>query len=164
MTDLNPKPINFWSFLATCFPFGLAPFAPGTFGSIPGIIVGGGLGLAFTEGHLTFTQVALSLVAIVVVSFVSIEKTEALWKTHDDKAIVIDELAGQAIPLAFFPMTWQSVLIAFLLFRFFDIVKPGPIGWIDRTWPRAWGTLFDDIVAGVVVLGIIWGLHFYKIL
>lgn len=149
-----PVQLNFWSSLAVAFPLGLAPKAPGTFGSLAGIPVGL---FFFTYGHTLAQRIAwpawlvqtflLSLLG--VFSWWVIERTEKLWNTHDDGRIVIDEVLGQAIPLSFMAADWKVVLAAFVLFRFFDIVKPGPIGWADRKLPGAWGTLIDDVIAGI---------------
>ena len=69
--------------------------------------------------------------------------------THDDQRIVIDEVIGQSIALSFCPPTFLSLILGFTLFRLFDITKPGPIGWADRRLPGAWGTLLDDVMAGI---------------
>jgi phosphatidylglycerophosphatase A len=150
----GPPRLNFWSIIAVAAPLGLMPKAPGTFGSLAGIPVG----LAFYHyGHMlgvrlnvsgTFMQIVL-LTLLGLLSWWSIDKTEKFWGTHDDGRIVIDEVLGQAIPLSLLPADWKWILAAFVLFRFFDIVKPGPIGWADRELPGAWGTLIDDVIAGI---------------
>jgi len=150
----GPARLNFWSSIAVAFPLGLAPKAPGTFGSLAGIPVGL---FFFSYGHTLALRLNLPgwcvqtffLLLLGLLSWWSIDRTEKFWNTHDDGRIVIDEVLGQAIPLSLMAADWKIVLAAFALFRFFDIVKPGPIGWADRELPGAWGTLIDDVIAGI---------------
>jgi phosphatidylglycerophosphatase A len=159
-----PAKLNGWSCLAVVFPLGLAPKAPGTFGSLAGIPVGiffysFGQQLSQSWGWPDGSVQTLLLIALGLFSWLVIERTEKSWNTHDDGRIVIDEVLGQAIPLSYLTGDWKLVVSAFLLFRFFDIVKPGPIGWADRKLPGAWGTLLDDVIAGIfawIVLIVIW--------
>ena len=150
----NGKPMNAFAFVATCYPLGLAPKAPGTWGSLPGI----GLGLVVywlssLPGEALSNGMAAALLIIgSLLSWWVIHKTETLWGTHDDKSIVLDEVIGQAIPLAFFEPNPTIIVVGFVLFRLFDIAKPGPIGWADKHLKGSWGTLFDDILAGIAVL------------
>ena len=69
---------------------------------------------------------------------------------EDPSEVVVDELAGCLIALAFVPRTIPWFLAAFVLFRVFDILKPGPIGLIDRRARGAWGVMGDDVVAGAL--------------
>ena len=91
--------------IACLYPFGYAPKAPGTWGSLPGVLVGW---LIFKwsssindELSFQYSFALVLLLAISVVAYLVIRKTEEYWDCHDDKKIVIDELVGQAIPLAF---------------------------------------------------------------
>lgn len=155
---------NFWTHCATAFRVGYIPFAPGTWGSLPGIVIALAahkLALTASGGTMTgfgfYGTGALLGAAMTAFALFAIDRTEKLWMTHDDKRIVIDEVVGQAIALTFVPPTWTYLLIGFALFRFLDIVKPWPIGMIDRELPGAFGTLMDDVVAGAVVaLVLIW--------
>lgn len=132
----------------------MAPKAPGTFGSLAGIPVGiffytFGKNLADEWQWPDWLPQSMLLILLGLFSWLVIDRTEKFWKTHDDGRIVIDEVLGQAIPLSFIAGDWKLVFGSFALFRFFDIVKPGPIGWADRRLPGAWGTLLDDVIAGV---------------
>ena len=69
---------------------------------------------------------------------------------HDHPGIVWDEFAGFLITMTAVPMSWQTVLAGFLLFRFFDILKPWPIGWLDKKVAGGFGIMLDDIVAGAM--------------
>ena len=67
---------------------------------------------------------------------------------HDHAGIVWDEFVGLWVAMAFLPSTLASVICGFVLFRFFDIVKPWPIGWLDKKMHGGVGIMIDDIVAG----------------
>ena len=69
---------------------------------------------------------------------------------HDRSEVVIDEVAGFAITMTWLPMTWQAWVAGFLLFRLIDVVKPPPIGLLDRKIPGGLGVVADDIGAGIV--------------
>ncbi len=73
--------------------------------------------------------------------------------TEDPGWVVVDEGAGQLLALAALPgPSWLGVALAFALFRLFDILKPGPVGWADRR-PGAFGVMLDDVVAGLLAAG-----------
>lgn len=154
------RPQNLWTFISTVPPFGLSPWAPGTFGSIAGLPLGflllywlGPVSLDLGVGQLAgWLGVLLGLG---VLSYVAIRKTEELWKVHDDKSIVVDEVVGQVLAMAACDMVWWQIGLSFLLFRVLDIAKPGPIGYVDRRG-GAFSTLGDDVIAGLVV-----GLGFF---
>ncbi len=160
MNSSKPKgplpPLDIWGYLALAYPLGLAPKAPGTFGSLMGLPLGALL--FYAAQHLPVPPpyahifVVLCLIILSWGAWYVIDRTEAAWQTHDDSRIVIDEVIGQAIPLAFMGFDPITLGLGFILFRFFDIVKPGPIGWADRKLPGAWGTLLDDLIAGVFAL------------
>ncbi|MBF0266143.1 MAG: phosphatidylglycerophosphatase A, partial [Gammaproteobacteria bacterium] len=80
-------------------------------------------------------------------------------QTHDFSGIVWDEIVGYLITMAFMPMAWEFVILGFILFRFFDIVKPWPIKWLDKQVDGGLGIMIDDVLAGIfswVILMIIW--------
>jgi phosphatidylglycerophosphatase A len=140
---------------AVGFGLGLAPRAPGTFGSLGGLLAGfvinAGAGMLFPAGTtLWYTSVALLLCALTAFAWWSIAVAEKAWGSHDEGKIVVDEIAGQAIAVAFFPPGLICYAAGFLFFRLFDIWKPGPIGAADRDLEGAAGTLVDDLMAGAV--------------
>ena len=137
--------------LSTAFGIGYAPKAPGTFGSLPGLALG--LALAANAG---VAVKIVSLTALVGLSLWAIARTERVLETHDDQRIVIDEVAGQAIAVAFLAPGVLSAVLAFAMFRLLDITKPLAIGWIDRDGPGALGTLGDDLLAGLVAGAVLW--------
>jgi phosphatidylglycerophosphatase A len=156
--------------LATFFGIGYAPSAPGTFGSIPGVVMGLILARTATVRPVYGLALWTGLLAIGLWSVIVFEASE---KVHDDSRVVIDEVMGQS--LAFLPLVflapsvlyWEPLeltllcLAAFTLFRIFDIWKPGPLGWIDRTWETPLGTCLDDLLAGLIAgIILIAGLFF----
>ncbi|MFW7381817.1 MAG: phosphatidylglycerophosphatase A [Oligoflexus sp.] len=154
MKATRPK-LTLSSVLATAYPLGFIPKAPGTWGSLPGLLLGWGiyqLSLSFAEVWLQYSLAIVVLLLMTLGAYWIIAQTEKEWQSHDDKRIVIDEVVGQAIPIAFLGSNIYWMIMGFLLFRFFDILKPGPIGWADRNLPGAWGTLIDDVMAGAAAL------------
>jgi phosphatidylglycerophosphatase A len=82
----------------------------------------------------------------------------ATWVSHasglkDPQFVVIDEVAGQLITMIAVPVSWKSVLLGFILFRGFDIVKPPPVRQLERL-PDGFGIVIDDVAAGLYALAI----------
>jgi phosphatidylglycerophosphatase A len=127
-------------FFASGFYIGYAPKAPGTFGSIFGLAIATAL---LTEGHLPL------VFGILVASALGLWSIAGSGAADRDPGwIVIDEIAGQMIAaLALDRISVLGLLVAFGLFRLFDIWKPGPVGWADRRHDE-WGVMGDDWIAG----------------
>ena len=139
--------------LATALYLGKIPFAPGTFGTLMGIPVAWLFIQAGPVAYMVLT-IALILFACVIA-----ELHERYTNAHDPKEIVIDEVAGYVVAMTWLPYTWQSFLGAFLLFRLFDIWKPGPIRKMDQTIKGGLGTVLDDVAAGLaasIILQVIY--------
>ena len=85
---------------------------------------------------------------LVVFSIVVSSLYEQEFQRHDAKEVVIDEVAGFAVAMLWLPITWQSFVAAFVLFRFFDILKPPPIRQVDQKVPGGLGVVADDVLAG----------------
>lgn len=134
---------NKWHILATGFGSGLAPFAPGTFGTLAAIPV-----------YLMFVYLpmwvffAFTLLTCLVGPKICGRAADDIG-VHDHKAIVWDEFAGFFITMCFVPFSWVNVLLGFVLFRFFDIIKPWPISYLDKHVHGGLGIMIDDIVAGL---------------
>jgi len=145
------KPWYFW--IATGLGTGLMPRAPGTFGSLLGLLLSY-FSLIYLPHDPPFAYVTLALclaLFVIAIAWFSIDWSEADILGHDDQRIVVDEVAGQMLACLIMANTHiLPLLLSFGLFRLFDIWKPGPIGWADRELPGAWGTLIDDLIAGVV--------------
>ena len=144
--DFNLKqPVQF---LALGFGSGLAPKAPGTFGTLAAIPV-------FLI--LTMLSPLLYAIAVVILTIAGIYicgKAADDVGVHDHPAIVWDEFIGFFITMFMVPVSWQSILVGFILFRFFDIFKPWPISFIDKKMTGGLGIMFDDVLAGLFALAI----------
>ena len=136
--------------IATC-GVGYLPLMPGTFGSLLAV----GIFLLFARSLTGGSLIAVVLVLILAFTVAGIwaaTRTEQLSGRKDPGKVVVDEVAGQFIAL--FPVTlftrWSTaaVIVSFILFRFFDIVKPYPANRLQELNGGA-GVMFDDLVAGV---------------
>lgn len=127
--------------IATGFGAGLAPFAPGTFGSLLGWAIGWALG-GLHEGLVLSVLVLLFLVGLW-----ACEITGRHLGIRDHGSLVWDEVVAFALVVAIVPgeVAWQ--LAAFVAFRFFDIFKPPPIRYLERRYGGGFGVMFDDLVA-----------------
>ncbi len=130
--------------IVTFFGAGLVPKAPGTMGTIAAIPLAVLLLWIGPLWHMGFT-LALTIVAIWACEMYEREKGG-----HDHPEAVIDEVVGYLITMVWMPLTWQSLLIGFVLFRLFDILKPWPISWMDKNIKGGIGVVIDDVAAGVV--------------
>lgn len=129
--------------LATGGYIGHLPIAPGTFGSLPGLLIclgmsGIGLGYAILFA-LVLTGVAIGIA----------QQAEELIGGKDPSSIVIDEITGMVVTLLGIPLTPFSLVLGFLVFRAFDILKPFPIHFLDQKVPGGAGIVLDDVMAGV---------------
>ncbi len=149
-------------FLLTVGYSGMSPKAPGTVGSFVSLILGIAI-LTYLDSSTLFLGALLATVA----GYKLVNDYEAAGGIHDNKHIVIDELAGMwiALSIAIAPLTqipdeaytdytghwtlWLSVLLSFVFFRYFDIAKPSIIGRLDRDAKGGMGVMGDDVVAGV---------------
>lgn len=130
-------------FLALGFGSGLAPKAPGTFGTLAGIPV-------FLLAASIMPIAYISLVLLMSVAGVYIcGKAAKDAGVHDHGAIVWDEIVGFMITMFLIPISWQSLVLGFVLFRLFDIFKPWPISYLDKHCHGGFGIMIDDIVAGI---------------
>lgn len=126
------------------FGSGLAPKAPGTFGTVAALIIY----VALLQ-HLTQPVYLATLVAVSGLGVFLCGQTAKAMGAHDHPAIVWDEFAGFWLTAYMLPDGWWWLLAAFVLFRLFDIVKPWPISWLDKRMKGGFGIMIDDIVAGL---------------
>jgi phosphatidylglycerophosphatase A len=135
-------------FLALGFGSGLMPKAPGTFGTLAAIPVF--LLLApLSTIYYSLVVIVFSLLGIYLCGYAA--KAAGV---HDHPAIVWDEIVGFLITMFMVPISWQSVVVGFVLFRLFDIVKPWPISYLDKHCHGGFGIMIDDIVAGLAALAL----------
>lgn len=130
---------------------GFIPFAPGSWGSLIAVLLA--LPFFMVENGVVFLFGA-SAVAYIVGVYACNHWLAENGADDDPAAIVIDELVGQwltlAIIAAFMVVGYVELISAFILFRFFDIVKPFPIGWVDKHIKGAHGIMLDDVLAGII--------------
>lgn len=133
-----------WKYIATCLGIGLAfPLAPGTV--VSAIIV---LIYKFVLFKIGWALYALLVVAVFFIGVIAANRFSAELKVKDPRCIVIDEACGQLAGLFLCPASWGFVAAAFLLFRFFDIIKPYPIRKLEAL-PAGWGIMADDLTGGI---------------
>ncbi len=152
--------------IATGLGTGYVPIAPGTAGSILGIILLFGFNKWLEHSGYTLDEMALiNLVVIVLVLLIGVYAIKNIHKTwqHDASEIVIDEIVGVWIAALFIPIKWQYYLYALLLFRFFDIVKPLFIRKLDNK-PSDWSVMLDDVLAGIYSLVVIQVLYHFELI
>lgn len=130
-------------FLAFGFGSGLAKKAPGTCGTAAAIP----LYWLLAQASLPIYSL-LTLAATVAGIWICGIAAEKLGE-HDFNGIVWDEVAGYLITMWLVPFSWKGLLLGFVLFRLFDIIKPWPIKWIDRHVQGGLGIMLDDVLAGV---------------
>ena len=132
--------------IATGFYSGYLPKAPGTWGSLVGVL------LVFLL-HALSLQTYLSVVAglFIVGSFVAGE-AEKILDDRDPGVVVIDEIVGMLITMIAVPVTPLTMALGFILFRVFDIAKPFPVNFFDQHFHGGLGIMLDDVVAGIYSL------------
>ena len=133
------KTLGHW--IATCGPIGEMRVAPGSFGSLVAIPL-----ILLTSHHAAVFAFLLG-----VVFFVSVWSSHVAARDlgqHDPASVVIDEVCGMMVSFLFVPVGWKVLILGFIGFRFFDIVKPPPIRFCER-FPSGFGIVLDDVMAGI---------------
>ncbi|MEN6622847.1 MAG: phosphatidylglycerophosphatase A [Smithella sp.] len=136
---MNPKAIKF---LACGFGSGLAPVAPGTFGTLAGIPIS----LLFLP--LAWFWRLLFILALTALAVYVADRAEIIYQKKDDQRIVIDEIVGFQLTMLPVAITALHLCAGFVLFRIFDILKPFPIKKLQDL-PGGWGVVLDDVGAGL---------------
>jgi phosphatidylglycerophosphatase A len=129
--------------LASNCGLGYAPVAPGTFGTLAG------LPAFWLLAGLSPAAYLLAFGGVTGVAVWAAATAGRHFGVADDGRIVIDELAGYLATVAFLPWSWTTALLGFVWFRVFDILKPPPVGWIDRHCKNGFGVVIDDVAAGI---------------
>ncbi len=163
---MNNVPPSVWRnpthFLAFGFGSGAAPFAPGTFGTLAAIPI-----------YLLLQDLSwYSYLLVVIVGFVwgvsLCGRTAADIGVHDHSGIVWDEFIGYLLTMFMAPTGWLWVVVGFLLFRVFDILKPWPINRLDREVHGGLGIMLDDVLAGIFACAglhaLVWAGHRFALL
>lgn len=145
LRKLNLK--NPWHLLAVGLGSGLCPKAPGTCGSF--------LAMFFCMALLMCPWYVTPIVAIVCffLGIKACNEAEKAMGTHDHGGLVIDEFVGMFVSIIAFPQgAWYLAIMAFVLFRIFDILKPFPVSFADRNIDGGLGVMVDDVLAGIYAL------------
>jgi len=150
--ELIKRPV---CFLGLGFGTGLAPKAPGTFGTIAAIPI-----YLLMQNLSLMTYLVLTAIAFVVGIWICQQSADWLGK-EDPSAVVWDEIVGYLVTMIAAPQGWQWVALGFVLFRFFDILKPWPISIADKELHGGFGIMLDDVIAGIFAAGCIQLLYLY---
>lgn len=137
--------------MAEFFYCGRSPVMPGTIGSLGSLVIW--IPSVYYGFHWAI-KCSLLLVIFFIGVWASGHAINYYQKT-DPKQVVIDEVVGQGIPFLLIEPNLFSIFWAFFLFRFFDILKPWPIKWVERRFPDKYGIMLDDVVAGIFALIVI---------
>ncbi len=149
--------IRFSKIIATFFGLGYAPVAPGTFGALGGLFIS----FFLLKSGLDFTTFHVLHIFLIVLSFFAgtfaCKKLSGEWG-HDPSKVVIDETLGFWISILFLPLNVQTLIGGFILFRFFDIVKPLGIRKIDNL-NSPFAVMLDDVLAGIYANLVLQAVH-----
>jgi phosphatidylglycerophosphatase A len=129
--------------LASWFGVGLMPGAPGTFGTLMAVP------LVLVLSHLGEFYEGLALIFLVPLAVWSSSIGERCLGRNDPPEVVVDEVAGFLLTLFLLPLSWLTLCLGFVLFRFFDIAKPFPIRWFELKLRGGTGVVLDDLMAAV---------------
>ena len=137
-------------FLAFGFGSGLAPRAPGTAGTLAAIPLFLLVDAALANTASPLLWYSLFIVVTAAVGVWICDRASAQMGVHDHPGIVWDEFVGYWITMWALPADWVWMLAGFVAFRIFDILKPWPIGWLDRKVAGGFGIMIDDVLAGMM--------------
>ena len=150
---------NLNSLFVTMFGLGKIKFIPGTFGSLATVII---LYILFHLLNISPNLILLCLILIFLYSFLAVANHIKDSKNKDPSEIIIDEFIGQSIPIYLYEISHgtektpdEAIIfygICFVLFRFFDIVKPFPVNFFDKNFKNSFGVIMDDVFAGFYVV------------
>tara|TARA_B100000401_G_scaffold349331_1_gene247059 strand:- start:182 stop:685 length:504 start_codon:yes stop_codon:yes gene_type:complete len=143
----------------TLFGLGKLPKIPGTFGSLATVII---LYIFFHILNLSTNLILIGLIIIFIFSFLAVAAHIKDNENKDPKEVIIDEFIGQSIPIYLYEIshgikksTDEAIIfygVCFILFRFFDIIKPFPVSFFDRNFKNSFGVIMDDVCAGFYVV------------
>ncbi len=150
---------TFNTLFVTMFGLGKLPKIPGTFGSLATIII---LYFLFHIYNLSSNLILIGFLIIFIFSFIAVATHIKNSENKDPKEVVIDEFIGQSIPIYLYEISHgtqksadEALIfygICFLLFRFFDIIKPFPVSYFDKKFKNSFGVIMDDVCAGFYVV------------
>ena len=141
--------------IVTMFYIGRIPFAPGSWASLAAVI----LWLNFFK-NLNYLFLPIIAVTLFFIGTYFSHLVLRTMNTKDPSFIVIDEWVGQWITFSFLPVNYTIAILGFLLFRFFDISKVGPVKFFEKL-PGAWGVMADDVIAGILSMMTLLLIQYY---
>jgi len=143
----------------TMFGIGKIKFMPGTFGSLATTLI---LYYLFHVLNISSSIIFTGLIIIFVYSFYAVSNYIKLSENKDPGEIIIDEFLGQSVPIFLYEISHDTTkegseviiyyLLFFILFRYFDIMKPFPVNFFDKNFKNSFGVIMDDICAGFYVV------------
>ena len=149
------RALNLPVLVACAGGIGFVPFAPGTFGSIPGVA----LAIAIRAAGAPWWAEGVAVALLCAAGVWAATSAETYFGRIDPGPVVIDEVVGMMITTLFLPLSWTGWLVGFLVFRACDVVKPFPAGRAERL-PGGLGVMADDVLAGVwgyvIMRGLLW--------
>ncbi len=148
VSEILSNPINL---LAFGLGSGLSPVAPGTFGTLIAVPL-----YLVLASHSTWIYITITMVLLISGIWICGRSARNLG-VHDHSGIVLDEIVGFLIAMALVPVRWYWLLLGFVLFRLFDIIKPWPIRLIDQRVSGGTGIMLDDVIAGLFALLVLQG-------
>ncbi len=150
---------TFNSLLVTMFGLGKIKFIPGTFGSLATTVI---LFYLFHSLNVSSNIILIGLIIIFIYSFYAISTHTKDSENKDPGEIIIDEFLGQSIPIYLYEISHGTTkenneaivyyALFFILFRYFDIMKPFPVNFFDKNFKNSFGVIMDDICAGLYVV------------
>ena len=150
---------NLNTLFVTMFGLGRIKMIPGTFGSLATVLI---LYFFFHIFNISSSVILLFLVIVFILSFFAIAEHIKDNKNKDPSEVIIDEFIGQSIPIYLYEISHGTkktsdealifYIICFILFRFFDIVKPFPANFFDKNYKNSFGVIMDDVFAGFYVV------------
>ncbi|MDA0713455.1 MAG: phosphatidylglycerophosphatase A [bacterium] len=144
-------------FIATVGKSGLAKKAPGTIGSMVSLLFWAPILMLGTPEYLRFFLAC----CVFFIGIWVIPKAKPKFVGEDNQAIVIDEAAGIGFTLSFCPPLWINVILGFILFRIFDILKPWPVSFADKKIKGPFGIMLDDFLAGIYAMIILYLINLW---
>tara|TARA_B100000424_G_scaffold266278_1_gene257183 strand:+ start:62 stop:565 length:504 start_codon:yes stop_codon:yes gene_type:complete len=150
---------NLNTLFVTMLFLGKIKIIPGTFGSLATIVI---LYFFFNILNISSNLILICLIIIFVISFFAVANYIQNTENKDPKEVVIDEFIGQSIPVYLYEISHgtekssnEAIIfycICFILFRFFDIIKPFPVSFFDKNYKNSFGVIMDDVCAGFYVV------------
>ena len=150
---------NFNTLFVTMFGLGKIKIIPGTFGSLATTIL---LYFLFHIFNISSNIILFFLIVIFIISFIAVGYHIKNSENKDPSEVIIDEFIGQSIPIFLYEISQgkekssdETIIfyfLCFILFRFFDIIKPFPVSFFDKNFKNSFGVILDDVFAGLYVV------------